>query len=54
MENKRSQILLDGAWRFNIDRRETGEENGWHSPAYSEESNRNGWPTFSIHERMKL
>ncbi len=36
MENRRSQILLDGAWRFNIDRHEIGEKNGWHLPSYSD------------------
>jgi hypothetical protein len=25
MENRRSQLLLDGVWRFNIDRREPAE-----------------------------
>lgn len=37
MQNKRSQMLLDGAWRFNIDRHEIGEKNGWHLPAYSDQ-----------------
>ncbi len=36
MQNKRSQMLLDGAWRFNIDRHEIGEKNGWHFPDYSD------------------
>ena len=36
MANRRSQVLLDGAWRFNIDRHEIGEKNGWHLPAYSD------------------
>jgi beta-galactosidase/beta-glucuronidase len=36
MANRRSQVLLDGAWRFNIDRHEIGEKNGWQMPAYSD------------------
>ena len=34
MKNKRSKMLLDGTWHFNIDRREIGETQGWHTSAY--------------------
>ena len=38
MENRRSQMLLDGAWRFNIDRHEIGEKNSWQSPAFADQN----------------
>jgi beta-galactosidase/beta-glucuronidase len=44
MENRRSQVYLDGAWRFNIDRRETGETSGWNNPSYPDEH----WNEFPV------